>query len=752
MNPHLFRLAAGLLVLLAVGVRSLEWPLVFPGDGRVWLDPFDGAYRARRALYTFEHFPALLRFDPYLAYPTGAAVPAPPLYDWLLGATARAFGRDTATFERVAAWAAPTLSGVTVLPIAAAGRALAGPALGLAAAALFALLPVSANFSRVGDPDHHAAVALLGALLLAQTLALARGAPPRRAAALWCALAATRAALVLAWSGSLLYVAVADGVLLGLGVLAGRGWLAAHAAGLAAGALLLAPAAAAEVAAGGRALTSTTFSWLQVGVLAGLAALAGALAAAERAWPSRGATTRAARVVALGSLALGALIALPATRAALLPAAAFLAREDQWGHLNLEQRPLFAFLTRTPLVHGRPASELYGGFALLIPLAPLAALARARDPAHRRAALALAGWSGALGALAIAQVRFGSDYAPSGALALALLLAQARGALAHRLPPGRAGGHLASAAALGAGAALLWPALSASHLPAAQRALSYARVPGLARAYLERSGVGSLRRFAERLRAAAPEPEAERDAFARPPFGVLAPPNYGYALQYFARRATPASNAGPYLDPLRYLAVQDFYVTTSPQRALAIARALQTPYVMTEEHGGLDPASLAYRLQREAGSAEGGRAHLAHFRLLDEGPEGGRPLFFQFRGPPPKGAPPYRLFEVVEGAVLAVPAPPGELAQAELALRSPLARTLVFRARARAGADGIARLRVPHPTHADSPVRAAGAWRVLAGGREWRVDVSLAEVREGAVVAVGGARPGPPQIRGKPGV
>ena len=46
MKPPLFRLAAGLLVLLAVGVRSLEWPLVFPGDGRVWLDPFDGAYRA----------------------------------------------------------------------------------------------------------------------------------------------------------------------------------------------------------------------------------------------------------------------------------------------------------------------------------------------------------------------------------------------------------------------------------------------------------------------------------------------------------------------------------------------------------------------------------------------------------------------------------------------------------------------------------------------------------------------------------
>src|SRR5262245_54039899 len=299
MRPLRLRLAAALLVLLAVGVRALEWAPILPGDGSVWLLPFDGAYRARRALYTFERFPRLLRFDPYLAHPGGAVVPAPPLYDWLLGASARALGDDTATFERVAAWASPLLAGLTVLPISAAGRAVAGPGLGLAAAAIFACLPISVNYSRLGNPDHHAAVGLLGALWLAQTLALARGAAGRRTAWLWGALALTRAALVLSWSGSLLYLAIGDGALLGLGVLAGRGWFAAHALGLAAGAALLAPFSAAEVAAGQPALTATTFSWLHVAVLAGLAGLAGSLALAERVRPARGPGARALRAAAL---------------------------------------------------------------------------------------------------------------------------------------------------------------------------------------------------------------------------------------------------------------------------------------------------------------------------------------------------------------------------------------------------------------------------------------------------------------------
>src|SRR5262249_5568238 len=156
------------------------------------------------------------------------------------------------------------------------------------------------------------------------------------------------------WSGSLLYLAVADGALLLLGVLAGRGWLAVHALGLAAGAAATAPFAAAEVAAGASALSATNFSWRQVGGLAGPAGPAAALAPAERARPCAGPGPRALRAAALSVLALAALLALPATRATLSGAAAFVGRKDPSTQSNFEQRPLFAWLAPGSRAQGRP--------------------------------------------------------------------------------------------------------------------------------------------------------------------------------------------------------------------------------------------------------------------------------------------------------------------------------------------------------------------------------------------------------------
>jgi hypothetical protein len=524
---------------------------------------------------------------------------------------------------------------------------------------------------------------------------------------------------------------VADGVLLGLGLLAGGGWLARHAAGLAAGALLLAPFAAAERAGGIPAFTTITFSWLQVVVLAALAGFTALLALAEWRRPSRGPVERALRAAFLALLAIGTLAALPPVRAILTPAAAFLTRTDLWGHANLEQRPLFPWLTRTPLVHGRSATALYGGFALLLPLAPLAALALARDPRRRRPALALAGWTTAFGILAIAQVRFGNDFSAAGSLGFALVLTGCRDALARRLPSG-----VACALVLASALALLWPAIDAVHRPALERAISFARHPSLALAIVERSGNGSLRRFADTIRLAAPDAGAERDPFARPAFGILAPPNFGYALLSFARRATPASNAGPYVDPGIYASVLAFYDAPSEAAALAIARPLRARYVLTADHEGLEPPSLAFRLQREAGTATAERSQLAHFRLIAEGPERGRALFYQFRGPPPRDAPPYRLFEIVAGAALRVRAAPGSTVEVELGLASPFGRPLAWRGRAQAGAGGWARIRVPHPTHASTPVHALGPYRVVADGRAIHVPVSEAQVRTGAIVAV----------------
>jgi asparagine N-glycosylation enzyme membrane subunit Stt3 len=117
------RLALLLLLGLALGVRSLAFPQVFV-DGETVLRMDDSQYHARRAEYSFVHFPHVLERDPYLNYPTGADVPWPPLYDLALGATARLLASDVAQVPRVIAWVSVVLGGLTALLVYAVARSV----------------------------------------------------------------------------------------------------------------------------------------------------------------------------------------------------------------------------------------------------------------------------------------------------------------------------------------------------------------------------------------------------------------------------------------------------------------------------------------------------------------------------------------------------------------------------------------------------------------------------------------------------
>jgi len=117
------RVVAILLLACLVGflLRATNLESVFPpdgvlpSDGWILLGVDDSYFHARRALYTFENFPAILEFDHYLAYPRGAAQPSPPLHDWLIAGAARLLGNDLRTFELVAAWTPPVLSALFAL-------------------------------------------------------------------------------------------------------------------------------------------------------------------------------------------------------------------------------------------------------------------------------------------------------------------------------------------------------------------------------------------------------------------------------------------------------------------------------------------------------------------------------------------------------------------------------------------------------------------------------------------------------------
>jgi dolichyl-diphosphooligosaccharide--protein glycosyltransferase len=717
---------------VALAARAIGFERVFLDDGRVVFAFGDAFYHARRALWSFLHFPRVLFFDACLNFPDGAFVPHPPLLDWAVAAAARATGSSRAHFEAVAAWSPALLGAAGVVPVAVLGRALRSWGVGLGAAAIYALLPSAINYSRVGNADHHAAAGLLGAALLAlYALALDERTRGRRVAAVFAGLCVVRAGMLGVWTGSLLYLAPGEaGLFLASAALRRRDLLGAQAWSAGATAALVAPLVWLAPVAGGGPWSATELSRLHVLAFVVVAALAGGVLALERARPARSGAVALVRAAGL-ALGLGAaLLLVPGVRAGLLPAFAFLARRDAYTELVMEQLPLFYEQGRLTL---GAAEQRLAGFAYLVPFVPLVYATLPGAGAVRARAWLLAGWSAIFGLLALQQLRYANDWAAAGAVGAALLLARGCDALLGRGVGPAAARRLAVAAGV-----ILWlPALPRYFVPLAEPTLAYLRgeLAGVDRALL--SIEGTQQRFAETVAATTPGPGC--DAATGPAYGILAHPAMGHALHWAASRATPADPFGPYIGRENYLAVRRFFETASEAEGLALAERLRTPFVLTAEEGGASVASLVQRLHREDGSASDAQPHVEQLRLVAEGPRGGVPMSVAFETQV-RATPPYKLWAVVAGALLEVSAAPGEAVRARLPLTTPTGRRFVFEARGAAGADGVARLRVPYPSAPGGPVRARGAWRVRAGEKAWAVAVSERAVATGERIGVGAAR------------
>ena len=719
---------AGLLVafVVALAVRATRFPLIFPGDGSVQFVPGDACYHARRALYTFVNFPSLLVFDPYIAYPDGARVPMPPLYDWALGGVALLFGHSTLVFERVAAWMSPVLAALAILPVYAIGRRLGGAGVGIGAAWLFAVLPANSDTTGVGNVDTDAAVAFLAASWLASSLAEALGRFGERQRVLRAFLhGAIVAAMVLLWSGSLLYVLLGEGARLLASGIVGRhpDRLLAQSGGALLAAALVAPWVAWAGEPIGGPFSATTLSWLHVVVLAALAALAGGLAALELSHPRTSIRGRALRAGGL-TLALAlALLSISSLREPLASGAAFLTKHDVWAGGNLEQQPLFS--SAPGLV---PATWLFGWYAFLIPLTPLLVGIRARGSCPPEATTILLAWTTVLGLLTMGQVRFARDFAAVAALVFAWTLAGVLPWLAPRLPWN---GRLGTALVIAAGLVLLWP-VPELQLRMLAGALSAHRSAPPAGAPL--SPQMSMRRFVEEVRAATPETAGFLEPGVRPEYGILAPPSLGHDVVYVARRPVPANNFGPYLDAKKFDEVRRFYAEAdSETEAVAIAERLGSRFVVTwpVAEGSSQIGPFLTQLHFGDGLAMNQRRGVERFRLVTEGPPGGTLLLAgQLR------LAPFKLFELVAGAVLEAKGQPGALLLAKIEIGTPLGRRFEYRAAAAASMNGTARVRVPYATDVNAPARPTGPYRITFGGESWQVQVPDADVRSGRTLAI----------------
>jgi len=734
------RFALAGLLALALAIRLLGFERVFVGDGEVVLVVGDPWYHLRLALYAFTHFPAFLSFDPYLNHPHGAFVPWPPGFDLLLATSARLVGASEHGLAALAALAPPFLAALTLLPVFALARAAGGAACGLGAAALFAVFPASTVVSRVGYADHHVLVALLGAMLLALQTRAFGVATRARAAALAVAIALVRSSLVASWQGSLAYLVIADVSLVLVAAARGeRRALALEAASLVASAALVAPLAPASLHSIGGPFSAIELSWLHVAACAALALWS----LAARAWAAPAPAARVARALALGAVAAAGLVAVPGVLSGWARAAAFLGKTDVWGGGNPEQQPLFFFSGGTTW-----AQVLFGFLGYAVPVLPVYLLWRARRAEEPARLLLVACWSAAFGALAIGQSRFANDLAPAASVGFALLLADAGGWLSRRL---RLPGGLGALAAPALAGVLLASPLWREHGPRLRETLAWLRggEAGADRALL--TAGGTLLRFAEVVRVSTPETSGFLDANARPEYGILADPSLGHVLHAVARRATPSDNFGAYVGPEGFMTTLRVLLAMPEEAAVAALRELRVRYVATSWQPSYPAGSLLYRLHEQDGLESATERALAHFRHVAEGPAGGVPLASLLA--PVAGAPPmpYKLFEVVEGAILEVEADPGARVAASAEVRTAAGRGFRYRARATADAAGVARIRVPYATEAAGPAaRAAGAWRIAAGGSVRCARVSEQDVREGAVVRVGADAACEPVTSGQP--
>jgi hypothetical protein len=269
----------------------------------------------------------------------------------------------------------------------------------------------------------------------------------------------------------------------------------------------------------------------------------------------------------------------------------------------------------------------------------------------------------------VLQTRFGSDFAPIASIGFALLLGEFRNVLPRAVPR-----PVASSLARLAGAGRLWPGAMATYLRKAPEATSRFFRSGEppSAGYVNPSH--ALVDFLRMVRRVTPETSGYFDPEETPEYGILIHPGYGHAMSYVGRRPTPANNFASYLDAGKYESVLRFFRSPSVREALAIADRLSVRYVVTRDHQTLRPGEFEHLLHRHDGSWRFGWTHAERLRLIIEGPEGGLPLQTSFpRGARP-GVVPYKLFEVVKGAVFEVRGDPGTPIRAEVSVVTPTLR------------------------------------------------------------------------------
>ncbi len=751
-----------LLVVCALSwtVRELQHQKIPVPGASTWItSDKDSLYHMRRVGRMLDG-EGLAPRDPYLSFPDGSAIPWPPYYTAVTWAwTAPGAPDDPALrhawIERKVA-SLPRLFGVAATAVTAlAAYALAGPGAALFAGASHALSVASVVTSRVGNGDHHAFVAFLAALallLLARALRPEALADARGSARRGAVLGAVAGVALGSWVASVLFL---------LPLQAALGWMlvrharhpepglpalgaAFHLAALA----VLLPAVLESPWTAEQPWSVVNLAWfhplwLAAGAATFLPLLRMRPGPTLRAWPWTVLAALAGVAALLFALDLG-----PA--AGIREGFAWMRREDAFMGAVWESRGLFgAGAAFAP-------GEVLGRGWLLLPVA-WAAMAFVAFRKDRFELLPLAVSCPVLFLQAARQVRFADLLAMPMAVVLAWGLVAA-----WRARP--LAGMRRRVRALGPGGdALLGVALlavaAADHGESVQRTRDALGRDPRAPGQPEQPADLTARDLATWIRLSTPEPAD---------YGVLASWTWGHLVEWQADRPSVATNFGTFVgaeafrDPARFFLAEDpaaaeallarrrarYVMLTSwlPNQIEPLVRAadpsLRTRYV----DPGADPDNLALRfpwyatmgarllLDGRGLAPDGSWAESLDFvRAVHVSPQ--RDARFAAR---PGGIPAGWVWERVPGAELEVEGAAGDTLQVALRVRFEAARyELDWVRSARAGADGVARVRVPYATDAangDGTAAGGAAWRM--GPREGVVAVPARAVEQGGALRV----------------
>ncbi|MFP8874788.1 MAG: STT3 domain-containing protein, partial [Myxococcota bacterium] len=414
------------LFLLGLVIRALPVPTMLLGrDGATFFGN-DAYYHVRRIWYSVVHFPEVLQRDPYMNFPEGGQPIWTPTFDWLIAATVRlGLGLpEQEVMEAWIIWVPPVLGALTVVALYFLALRYFSRTVAVVSGLLLALLPAHFWYSQLGFIDHHVAVALVTTGLLAATMSVLSHEPGagawRRALCLGTAFAAS----LWVWPGCLLFVVVAE---IGLSVRLissdrremavgwGRLFVLANALAF----LFVLPLGlGSEWERWGR-FSPLVFSEFQP-LMFGLAAL-GFLALSEFwqriAYPARRLDRVLQAAFAAGVLIGLTLTVLPVLSEGLGAGWSWLAKGENFQAGVGESKPLFRG-------GGRRAEEFFTRAIYLAPLVLVVFWGRMRRRADRAACFFLVGWSAALAAAALMQIRFSNSFSVAWSLLLAWSLVE----------------------------------------------------------------------------------------------------------------------------------------------------------------------------------------------------------------------------------------------------------------------------------------------------------------------------------------